>query len=83
MLTFLFSQITIAPLIPILIYVSLLIGTPLTGGTTDFKNQEINFETIKNHLLPYAIGSMILASTMATLSGTTAYFLMKFFKSKS
>ena len=76
MLTFLFAQITIAPLIPFFIYISLLVGSPFVNGNNDFGNQEFNMEMIKNNLIQYTVGSLILATVVSLILGLGSYVLL-------
>lgn len=83
MLTFLFAQITIAPLIPFFVYISLIIGAPFVNGRTDFGNQEFNLKMAKNNLIQYVVGSLVLASITAIVLGTTSYLLMNRLSNKN
>lgn len=78
-LTFISSQITFPPLIPLVIFASMMIGDPFIKGETDFANVEFNMEMIKNNMLQYLIGSLILASVSALFFGTVSYFFLNYF----
>lgn len=78
-LTFVFSQISLAPFIPFIIGISMFFGSFFVEGKTDFSQQEFNFEMIKNNLFQYIIGSFVLASSLSAIVGFAFYFLMEFF----
>lgn len=78
-LAFVASNVSLPPFIPFIIAGSLFIGAPFVHGDSNILNQELNFELIKNNLLQYVIGSLILATTMSVLSGVVVFlFLNKF-----
>lgn len=82
-ISFGFSNISIPPFIPFIIYGSLKIGGFLLN-----KNFSINFNeitsnfNIRTHLLQYTIGSLTLAFIGAILFGFTGYFLLKILNKK-
>ncbi|WP_379968098.1 DUF2062 domain-containing protein [Epilithonimonas sp. UC225_85] len=75
-LAFVSSNISFPPFIPFIIAASLFIGAPFVSGETDFLNHELNFELVKNHLLQYIIGSMILATSVSTILGAGFYLFL-------
>ncbi len=81
-LTFVFSQISLAPFIPFIIAISMYFGSFFVEGKTNFSQQEFNFEMIKNNLFQYIIGSFVLASSLSAIVGFAFYFLMEFFNKK-
>ena len=78
-LTFVFSQISLAPFIPFIIGISMFFGSFFVEGKTDFSHQELNLEMVKHNLLQYIIGSFVLASSLSAIVGFAFYFLMEFF----
>ena len=50
-LTFVFSQISLAPFIPFIIGISMFFGSFFVEGKTDFSHQELNLEMVKHNLL--------------------------------
>ena len=78
-LTFISSQVTYPPLIPLVIFASMMIGDPFVKGKTDFANMEFTMEMVKNNLLQYLIGSVILASFSAIILGTISYLFLNYF----
>ena len=76
-LAFTFSNISIPPMIPFIIFASLQIGSYFVGGDVFFnQNQEFSLETIKNHTTQYLVGSFILATITAFVFGFSSYFLL-------
>ncbi|ROH96322.1 DUF2062 domain-containing protein [Chryseobacterium daecheongense] len=75
-LAFVASNISLPPFIPFVIAASLFLGAPFVHGDSNILTQELNFDLVKNNLLQYVIGSAILATTMATLSGIATYLLL-------
>lgn len=81
-LSFTFSHLSLPPLIPFIIWVSLLIGSVFIPGETHFSASELNFNLIKKHLLQYLVGSFTLASAMAILLGFSTFFILEARKHK-
>jgi uncharacterized protein (DUF2062 family) len=76
-LAFTFSNISIPPMIPFIIFASLQIGSYFVDGDVFFnQNQEFSLETIKNHTTQYLVGSFILATIIAFVFGFSSYFLL-------
>lgn len=76
-LAFAFSNISIPPMIPIIIYSSLQIGyfiIPNSAAKAEFT--DFNFHTISNHLMQYVVGSFSLALLMSATLGTLSYGLL-------
>ncbi|TYR37724.1 DUF2062 domain-containing protein [Sphingobacterium phlebotomi] len=82
-LAFVFSNISFAPLIPLVIYASLLVGGMVYPSSTTFQLDGVSLETIKSHLWQYIIGSFLLASGMAVLIGSSSYFFIKLYQQKA
>lgn len=76
-LAFVASNVSLPPFIPFVIAVSLFLGAPFVSGDSDVFTQELNFDLVKNNLLQYVIGSMILASSASVISGVVTYFLLR------
>ncbi|MBE8713889.1 DUF2062 domain-containing protein [Sphingobacterium hungaricum] len=79
-LAFAFSNISLPPMIPFIIYASLLVGGLVLPAESTFHWRQISFETIQLHLVQYVIGSLVLALSMALLIGFGCY---AFFKTKA
>lgn len=73
------ANISIPPMIPFLLYGSLKTGQLVLGTNlhSNIFNQPLNFETVKQHLFEYAIGSMVFAVIMAIVLGVLSYFVLK------
>lgn len=82
-LSFAFSNISIPPMIPFIIFASLKVGALFVDGNTPlFSENKLTFETVKNHLAQYLIGSFVLAIVTAAIFGFTSYFLLSISKNK-
>src|SRR5690606_14154091 len=81
-LAFVFSNISFAPFIPLVIYASLLVGGMVYPSSSSFQLDGVTLETIKSHLWQYIIGSFLLATVMAILIGSVSYFFIKFYRQK-
>jgi glycosyltransferase involved in cell wall biosynthesis len=75
-LAFVSSNISFPPFIPFIIAASLFIGAPFVEGENNFLSHELNFELVKNHLLQYIIGSLILATTVSAVSGIVTFLFL-------
>ncbi|CAM4272125.1 DUF2062 domain-containing protein [Flavobacterium terrigena] len=76
-LAFTFSNISIPPMIPFIIYGSLQMGSYFVKGNGNFyQYQNLTFETIKNHTSQYLVGSFILATIAAFTFGIASFFLL-------
>ncbi|MCP1996327.1 DUF2062 domain-containing protein [Flavobacterium sp. HSC-61S13] len=82
-LSFAFSNVSIPPMIPLIIYGSLQVGGLFFYSTqVPFNFDQISVDMISNHLFQYLIGSVILATVVATSFGFGSYVLLRFFKNK-
>ncbi|HLT86205.1 MAG TPA: DUF2062 domain-containing protein [Sphingobacterium sp.] len=82
-LAFVFSNISFAPLIPLVIYASLAVGSMVYPSSTTFQLDGVSLETIQSHLWQYIIGSFLLAGGMAILIGSSSYFFIKLYRQKA
>ncbi|TJZ61909.1 DUF2062 domain-containing protein [Sphingobacterium olei] len=85
-LAFTFSNISLPPFIPIIIYGSLAVGSLLIPSVKQqslFHPDEISFAIIQSHLVQYLVGSLILATAMALLTGFGSYVLIKLRNNKA
>lgn len=57
-----FSNISIPPMIPFILYGSLVAGALVTGGSLSVSLGDVSFETIGLSLFQYIIGSVVLAT---------------------
>lgn len=85
-LSFTFSNISLPPFIPLIIYLSLIVGglvLPSASHNGLFDLESISFSTIQQHLLQYLVGSVILATCMGLLVGFGSYMLIRQRQNKS
>jgi len=75
-LAFVASNVSLPPFIPFIIVASLFLGSPFVSGNSDFLNQEWNFDLVKNNILQYVVGSLILASTMSVITGIVTFLFL-------
>lgn len=80
LISFAFSNISIPPMIPFIIYASLSIGNFFLGTPKLSKFQwdaiDSYKEYITTHLAEYFVGSIILASISAVVFGIISYFIL-------
>ena len=76
-LAFICSNVSIPPMIPVLIFSSLKIGTFFVGGTILPQGDLTAMEYIQNNLLQYLVGSFTLAISASLLLGLLTYGLLK------
>ncbi len=82
-LAFAFSNISIPPMIPLIIWLSLKVGGWVVPSLSTFSfDKEMSFSMIQDHFLQYLIGSVILAVSSAFLFGIGSYFLFSFLGKK-
>ena len=76
-IAFTFSNISIPPMIPFIIYASVQLGMLITGEDISFSMENLsqNFEMFK-HLKTYIIGSLVLATLAAILFGSISYIAL-------
>lgn len=81
-ISFAFSNISIPPFIPFIIYISLKIGGIIIGKEFKLNIEQINNNfNVKTHLLQYIIGSFTLATGGAILLGIVSYIALARLKS--
>ena len=73
------SQITFPPLIPLIIFLSMMTGAPFVTATVNLQNQTYDLEFIKNNLTQYIIGSFILSISCSLIFGLISYLILKKF----
>ncbi len=73
------ANISVPPMIPILLYGSLKTGQIVlqTDVRNNIFNSPLTIETMKQHLFEYVIGSFVFAVIMAIVLGVASYFLLK------
>ena len=75
-LAFFASNVSLPPFIPFIIAASLFLGSPFVHGDSNILSQELNFDLVKNNLLQYVIGSMILATSMSAITWIITFFFL-------
>ena len=82
-IAFAFSNISLPPVIPFIIYGSLKMGQFLLGENVSYSIAELteNFEVYK-HLKTYIVGSFCLAMLLAILFGLFSYLFLLLFQKK-
>ncbi|MGH2664201.1 DUF2062 domain-containing protein [Flavobacterium sp.] len=76
-LAFTFSNVSIPPMIPFIIYGSLQAGGLFVEDKAKFTlNTSITLNDVRIHIMQYLIGSFVLATTMAILFGVGSYLLL-------
>ncbi|MGJ8547981.1 DUF2062 domain-containing protein [Winogradskyella wichelsiae] len=83
-IAFTFSNISLPPFIPFIIFTSFQLGNFILGENVTFHINEIveNFEVLK-HLKSYIIGSFAFATLAALSIGILSYFLFLLFRKKN
>jgi uncharacterized protein (DUF2062 family) len=79
-LAFAFSNISLPPMIPFIIFGSLLVGSYIVPSETQLVfDTSITFTAIKNNMQQYLVGSFILALSTAVILGFLSFLLLTFF----
>lgn len=79
-LSFTFSNISIPPMIPFIVFLSFTIGKLFVAdGVSFIPSSTIDFTYVKKHFLQYFIGSMILATVTSIIFGLLSYYLLSRF----
>ncbi|GGG83213.1 glycosyl transferase [Parapedobacter pyrenivorans] len=80
LIAFAFSNVSLPPLIPFIIFACIQIGASLTGSVAHqaFQWREVStYRTfIQQHLFEYILGSLALATISAGIVGFTSYFIL-------
>ena len=82
-IAFAFSNISLTPFIPFVLYASLVTGTFITGEEITFSFDEmiVNFGFF-THLKTYIIGSITLSILGSAIFGFSGYLILKFLNRK-
>jgi len=71
------SNISIPPLIPLILYLSLKVGEFVTGGELNLSfSSDLSFNTIKSVFYMYIVGSLILAVVSGIVSGLISLLIL-------
>jgi glycosyltransferase involved in cell wall biosynthesis/3-hydroxymyristoyl/3-hydroxydecanoyl-(acyl carrier protein) dehydratase len=76
------SNISIPPMIPIILYLSYVFGGLILGLPITISLSHISFATIGEALLQYIVGSFILAGTAGFVFGLACYITLAIFRKK-
>ncbi len=80
---FVFANISLPPMIPFILYLSYILGTFILGeGSWTIPLNDISFETIKENLWVYIVGSITLATLAGVLFTIISYFIINLFGRK-
>ena len=79
-ITLVFSNISIPPMIPFLLYGSYVMGGWLLGQPLTLRLHDVNFEVLKESLWQYLIGSVMLAIVCSLVGGVLAFLLLTLFR---
>ena len=76
------ANISIAPLLPIILYLSYLTGGVLMGSESvkSINFSSISFEFIKNNIIQYILGSVVLAVLLSLFFGLIVFLLLYLFR---
>lgn len=80
--TLTFSNISIPPMIPFILYGSTAIGAFILNTTMNYSLHNISIENVASSLMQYLLGSLILATSTGLLVGLLSYLFMTIFKRK-
>lgn len=78
------SNISIPPMIPIIIFISYFVGGFVIGAETSHLTYSsgIDLEWIKDNMVQYIVGSFVFGGLLAPLSGLITYILLVIFRKK-
>ncbi|HNY02635.1 MAG TPA: DUF2062 domain-containing protein [Bacteroidales bacterium] len=76
------SNISLPPLLPFIIFISYMLGGWVLGANVSGIHYEHGFglQWIKENLVQYLVGSILLATLLAAAFGPLSYFLLKIFR---
>ena len=78
-IAFTFSNISIPPMIPFVIYGSLLMGSLMVRGAGKVIPASFSIEGIRENISQYIVGSFALATIAAAAFGLTGYLVLQLF----
>ena len=76
LIAFAFSNISLPPMIPLIILTSLQLGALFIESPAAVVNEGSSLQIVQQNLLQYLAGSFVLAIVMASLFGVTAYVML-------
>lgn len=82
-IAYLSSNVSFPPFIPFIIYGSLKMGSYFVPGETSLVlDSSLTLDDIQKNATQYIVGSLILASVSALITGLLSYLLLAFFSSR-
>jgi uncharacterized protein (DUF2062 family) len=81
-ITLVASNISIPPILPLILYGSFTTGAWFLGKSSKIDFDHISFETVKQDVIQYVIGSVLLAIISAIALGIIVYLLLRIFRKK-
>lgn len=78
LIAFAFSNVSLPPFIPLIIFGSLKVGSWFVDSPT-LPEGPLNLERVQHHLVQYLIGSSVLAVIMAGAAGVAGYGILRYF----
>lgn len=85
-ITYTFTNISIPPMMPFILYGSIVLGGVVMGNQGsflhDFDPANINFALVKSNLQQYIIGSLVLGTLVAFLAWVITFSLLRAFRNK-
>jgi len=77
LITYTFTNISIPPMIPFILYGSVKMGELVLGNPVDIASiSDINFTIVKAHLFQYLLGSLMLGTLVAIVVGAASFLLL-------
>lgn len=76
------ANISIPPMIPVIIFFSIKVGEIVLGEQHTIDFTSISLETIKTHSLVYIVGSCVLAVITGLVGGGLTYGILKILETK-
>lgn len=78
LIAFTFSNVSLPPFIPLIIFGSLKVGSWFVASSS-LPEGPLSFELVQQHLLQYLVGSSVLATVLAAVFGLTGYGILSYF----
>jgi glycosyltransferase involved in cell wall biosynthesis len=83
LLTSVAANISIPPMIPLILYFSYVTGCLTLDHSISIRfSSDIGFNSFKDNLMIYIVGSIVLAIVMSILSGIISYVILQIFRKK-
>lgn len=74
------SNISIPPMVPVIIFFSFLCGAPFVADPVQFSDiMTLSLDSIYRQLIQYLIGSVVLSSALGVVTGVLAFLIAKIF----